>query len=318
MKICILDALTIGTDIDLEPIRACGELVIYPFTSEDEVEERIREVEIIITNKVILNEKNLKRTRNLKLIALTATGYNNIDIHYAKKRGIGVANVAGYCTKSVAQHTFAMLLYLVEHLRLYDEQTKNINAKQSEAFDFIAWPFYELANKTIGIIGMGEIGREVAKIAEAFGSKIIYYSTSGQNSQLNYQRVDLDTLFRESDIISIHAPLNQKTKNLICYNELLKMKKNAILLNLGRGSIVNEVDLARALNENLIMAAGLDVLEEEPIAPSNPLLQVKDQTKLLITPHIGWASIEARNQVIAEIIKNIQSYTKNEMRNRIV
>ncbi|WP_069997146.1 D-2-hydroxyacid dehydrogenase [Cellulosilyticum sp. I15G10I2] len=318
MKICILDALTLGKDITVDPIRACGELVVYDLTANEQVEERIEDVEVIITNKVILNEENLKNAKQLKLIALTATGYNNIDIDYARKAGIGVVNVAGYSTKSVAQHTFAMLFYLLEHLRVYDDYVKSKHYTESETFAFIAWPFHELADKTIGIIGMGAIGKEVAKIADAFGAQVIYYSTSGSNNSSCYKRVDLDTLLSTSDIVSIHAPLNDATRGLISYKELIQMKKEAILLNLGRGSIVDEADLARALNENKIAAAGVDVLEKEPIDKDNPLFTVEDKTKLLITPHIGWASVEARKTLIAEIVKNIEAYYRNEIRNRIV
>lgn len=318
MKICILDALTLGKDIKVDPIEVCGELIVYELTSPEQVEERIKDVDVIITNKVVLNESNLKNADNLKLIALTATGYNNIDTAYAQKAGIGVANVAGYSTKSVAQHAFAMVFYLLEHLRSYDEYVKSKRYADSQTFAFIAWPFHELASKTIGIIGMGAIGREVAKIADAFGAKVIYYSTSGENNSSDYQRVDLKTLLAESDIISIHAPFNEKTKGLIGYNELGQMKKEAILLNLGRGGIVSEGDLAKALNENLIAAAGLDVLEKEPIDRNNPLFTVADQSKLLITPHIAWASVEARTRLIEEIVQNIQAYFRNESRNRIV
>lgn len=318
MKICILDALTLGRDIDLSPITACGEVMIYDLTAPEEVAERVKDVDVIITNKVVLNESNLKDAKNLKLITLSATGYNNIDVEYAKSRGIGVANVAGYSTGSVAQHTFAMLLYLMEHMRDYDEYVKSKAYASSNTFTYIAWPFQELGTKTLGIIGMGNIGKEVGKIAEAFGSRVIYYSTSGGNNSGSYERVDLETLLKESDIISIHAPLNDKTEALMGYKEFKMMKRNAILLNLGRGKIVVEEDLAKALNEGLIAAAGLDVLESEPIEPHNPLFLVEDQSKLLITPHIAWASVEARKVLIDEIIKNIQAYEKGEVRNRVV
>ncbi len=318
MKICILDALTLGKDIQLDPLKACGELNIYDLTAPDEVEERIQDVDVIITNKVILNGENLKNAKQLKLIALTATGYNNIDISYAKDAGIGVANVAGYSTQSVAQHTFAMLFYMMEHLRAYDEYVKSKQYADSSTFAFIAWPFNELAGKTLGIIGMGAIGKEVAKIADAFGAKVIYYSTSGKNNSSDFERVDLSELLKRSDILSIHAPLNDATRALIGYNELSQMKKEAVLLNLGRGGIVSESDLARALNEKLIAAAGLDVLEKEPIDRDNPLFKVEAKERLLITPHIAWASVEARNTLITEIVKNIEAYFRNEMRNRVV
>jgi len=319
MRICVLDALTVGADIDLSPLGECGELIIYDLTSPEEVAERIKEIDVVITNKVFLNETNLKDASNLKMIALLATGYNNIDIDYAKKRGIAVANVAGYSTESVAQHTFAMLFYMIEHLGQYDEYVKSKAYTESQTFTYIAWPFHEIRGKRLGIIGLGEIGKAVARIGKAFGMEIVYYSTSGQNnSGAEYERLELSELLQNSDIVSIHAPYNEKTHGLIGYEEIKQMKKSAYLLNLGRGRIVDEGDLARALNESLIAGAALDVLENEPITKENPLFTVKDQNKLLITPHIAWASVEARTVLIKEVVANIQAYECGKIRNRIV
>lgn len=319
MKICVLDVLTVGRDMDLMPLSECGELTLYDLTSPDQVAERIKDVDIIITNKVVLNKENLKEAASVKMICLLATGYNNIDIEYAKERGIAVANVAGYSTESVAQHTFAMILYMLEQLKEYDAYVKSRAYAASETFTYIAWPYYELNGKTIGIIGLGDIGKAVARIASAFGMKVIYYSTSGQNiSGSGYLRVELQELLESSDIVSIHAPYNERTHYLIGYNEIKQMKKTAYLLNLGRGKIVNEADLAQALNEDLIAGAGLDVLEEEPITRENPLFKVANQNKLLITPHIAWASIEARTLLLQEVIKNIGAFKQGEKRNRIV
>lgn len=319
MKICVLDAQTVGRDMDLSPLSQCGELVLYDLTLPDQVAERVKDVDIIITNKVALNEENLKEAAFVKMIGLLATGYNNIDIHYAKERGIAVANVAGYSTESVAQHTFAMILYMMEQLKQYDNYVKSRAYTENETFTYIAWPYQELNGKTIGIIGLGDIGKAVARIAAAFGMNIIYYSTSGQNnSGSDYSRVGLQELLETSDIVSIHAPYNERTHHLIGYEEMKQMKKSAFLLNLGRGNIIDEADLAKALNENLIAGAGLDVLAEEPIAKENPLFKVEDQNKLLITPHIAWASIEARTLLLQEVIKNIQAFKQGEERNRIV
>ena len=268
---------------------------------------------------MLLNETNLKEATSLKLIALLATGYNNIDVDYAKKRGIAACNVAGYSTESVAQHTFAMLLYLMEHLGQYDEYVKSKAYSDSQTFTYIAWPFHEVKGKRLGIIGLGEIGKAVARIGEAFGMEIVYYSTSGQNnSGGSYERLSLQELLQSSDIVSIHAPYNEKTHHLIGYEEMKQMKKSAYLLNLGRGRIVVESDLARALNENLIAGAALDVLENEPITKENPLFTVIDQNKLLITPHIAWASVEARTVLIKEVVANIEAYKCGKIRNRIV
>lgn len=319
MKICVLDALTVGNDIDLSPLSECGELIIYDLTAPDEVAERIKEVDVVITNKVVLNESNLKDASCLKIIALLATGYNNIDTDYAKKRGIAVTNVAGYSTESVAQHTFAMLLHMMEHLGQYDEYVKSKAYSESQTFTYIAWPFREIKGKRLGIIGFGEIGKAVARIGEAFGMEIVYYSTSGQNnSGAEYERLELAELLKSSDVVTIHAPYNDKTHELIGYEEIKQMKKSAYLLNLGRGRIVVERDLARALNEDLIAGAGLDVLEHEPITKENPLFSVTDKNKLLITPHIAWASVEARTLLIQEVVANIKAYERGELRNRIV
>lgn len=319
MRICVLDAMTVGADIDLSPLNACGEVTIYDLTAPHEVSERIKDVDVVITNKVVLNESNLKDASSLKIIALLATGYNNIDTEYAKKKGIAVTNVAGYSTESVAQHTFAMLLHMVEHLGQYDAYVKSKAYSDSQTFTYIAWPFHEMRGKRLGIIGLGEIGKAVARIAEAFGMEVVYYSTSGQNnSGVGYERLELETLLKTSDVVTIHAPYNAKTHELIGYEQMKQMKKSAYLLNLGRGRIVVEKDLARALNEGLIAGAGLDVLENEPITKENPLFEVTDQSKLLITPHIAWSSVEARRLLIKEVVANIKAYESGVLRNRIV
>ncbi|WP_058485767.1 D-2-hydroxyacid dehydrogenase [Defluviitalea phaphyphila] len=316
-KICFLDSKTIGKDIDLSILNELGDVTIYEETSPEEVVERIKEQDIVITNKVILNSSNLSQAKNLKLICITATGTNNVDLNYTKEHGIVVTNVAGYSTHSVIQHTFAMAFYLIEHLSYYDQYVKSKEYCNNDIFTHIGKPFYELKGKTWGIIGLGTIGQGVAKIASAFGCNVIYYSTSGKNNNQPFTQVSLDTLLSTSDIISIHAPLNEKTNNLLTYNELIKMKKSAILLNLGRGNIVNEKDLAKALNNNIIAGAGLDVLSHEPMGKNNPLFSVENKEKLFITPHIAWASTEARSLLIKEVAENIRAFLKGEHRNRV-
>lgn len=318
MKIGILDAATVGADLDLSPLKKCGELIIYELTAPEEIVERVKDLDVIITNKVVLGEENLKECTHLKMIALLATGYNNIDIQYAKSKGIAVANVAGYSTESVAQHTFAMLLHLIEHLGQYDEYVKSRQYADSEMFTYIAWPYHELNGKVLGIVGLGAIGRAVARIATAFGMEVVYYSTSGKNNSDDYRRVTLEELLKISDVVSVHAPYNEQTHHLIGYEQIVQMKRNAYLLNLGRGNIIVEADLARALNEELILGAGLDVLGKEPIDHHNALFEVKDKNRLLITPHIAWASVEARNQLIQEVVMNIEALKRQENRNRIV
>lgn len=317
VKICILDAKTLGIDADLSGFSKFGEVTVYNTTKSYEVADRIKDQDIVITNKVVLNESNMKDALNLKLICVAATGTNNIDLEYAKSRSIAVSNVAGYSTDSVVQHTFAMLFYLMESLKYYDEYVKSMEYSKSDIFTHLDKPFEELSGKIWGIIGLGTIGSSVATIAKAFGCRVVYYSTSGKNNNLEYERLELDKLLEQSDIVSIHAPLNDNTRNLINYKCLQNMKRSAILLNLGRGGIVNEFDLAKALDEDLIRGAALDVLEKEPIEVDNPLLNLKKQNKLLITPHIAWASVQARKRLINEIELNITAFLKNESRNRV-
>lgn len=314
-KLCILDAKTLGDDADLSIFDKLGEVSIYSTTKPEEVIERIKDQDIIISNKVVLNQSNLQYAPGVKLICVAATGTNNIDLDYAKERKIIVTNVAGYSTNSVVQHTFAMLFHLLESSSYYDQYVKSKEYGRSDIFTHLGKPFWELRGKTWGIIGLGTIGRAIADIARAFGCQAVYYSTSGKNNNTDYTRLGLSELLKTSDIVSIHAPLNAQTNNLITYDQLKIMQKHAIILNLGRGGIVNEAALAQALDENLIGGAGLDVLTSEPIDNSNPLMQIKDNSRLFITPHIAWASIEARETLIKEIVLNIEAFLKGSCRN---
>lgn len=315
-KIVILDGQTLG-ELDFDLLKEFGDVVYYATTKAEEVAYRIKDAHIVLTNKVVLNEENLKEAKNLELICETATGFNNIDIEYAKNNNIAVTNVAGYSTNTVAQHTFATVLSLYDKLPYYDSFVKSGEYANSRLFTNVSVPFYELEGKTWGIIGLGAIGRRVAKIAEAFGVNVIYYSTSGKNSNSDYKRVDFDELLKISDIISIHAPLNNNTKGLINYDALNKMKKTSILVNMGRGPIVVEKDLARAIDEELISGAALDVFEVEPISSENPLVLSKNKDRLLLTPHIAWASIEARNRLFNEVINNIKAFYNGEIKGRV-
>ncbi|RUM49425.1 MAG: D-2-hydroxyacid dehydrogenase [Hydrogenothermus sp.] len=317
MKQAILDAKTLGSDIDLSGFSQFGEVEIFQTTKPEETLERVKDKDIVITNKVVIDKNIMYNAPNLKLICVAATGVNNIDIEYAKQKGIQVRNVAGYSTESVVQHTFAMLFYLLESLRYYDDYVKSGEYTKSDIFTHLGRPFWEVRGKTWGIIGLGTIGRRVADVASAFGANVIYYSTSGVERKEKYPRVSLEELLKTSDIVSIHAPLNEKTKGLIGYEQIKLMKPTAYLLNLGRGGIVIEEDLAKALDENLIAGAGLDVLEKEPIVEDNPLLKVKNKEKLFITPHIAWTSIEARKTLINEIIENIKAFLEGKDRNRV-
>jgi len=317
LKICLLDSKTLGSDVDLTVFNKFGEFTIYETTKPEEVIERIKDQNIVITNKVILNESNLKHAADIKLICITATGTNNIDLEYARSRNIAVTNVAGYSTMSVTQHTFAMLFYLMGYMEYYDKYVKSGEYSKSDIFTNLDKPFWELDGKTWGIIGLGTIGRSVAAVATAFGCRVVYYSTSGKNNNADYERLELEQLLRESDIVSIHAPLNESTRNLIDYRKICIMKKHAVLLNLGRGGIVNEEDLAMALDEEIIAGAALDVLQKEPVESDNPLLKIKHKDRLIITPHIAWASLEARKRLVNEVVLNIEAYLKHESRNRV-
>lgn len=316
-NIVLLDGKTMG-DFDFSALNELGNFKYYNFTTTEEVVDRIKEANVIITNKVILNKNNLKEAKNLEIICEMATGYNNIDIEYAKNNSIAVTNVAGYSTNTVAQHTFAVLLNLCNKIAYYDNYVKSGNYTNSDIFTHLDKPLNDISGKTFGIIGLGEIGKKVARIAEAFGAKIIYYSTSGKNSTKEFEMVDFEELLNRSDIISIHAPLNERTLGLINYEAMKKMKKSAILINMGRGPIVVEEDLAKAIEEDLIGGAALDVFEKEPMNKENVLLKIKNKDKLILTPHIAWASVESRTKLFNEVIENIKAYYKGDMKNRIV
>lgn len=315
-KIVILDGKTLG-DIELEKLSKIGEVEYYDTTDISEVKERIRDANIVLTNKVVLNRENLSEASNLEFIAEVATGFNNIDVEYAKEKGIGVANVAGYSTNAVVQHTFALTLSLLDEVTYYDSYVKSGEYSKSGLFTCLDKPYYEIEGKTWGIIGLGNIGRKVAKIAEAFGAKVIYYSTTGNNSNDEFSRVSFDELLSKSDIISIHAPLSKNTLGLLDYEALCKMKNSSILVNMGRGPIVVEEDLARAIDENKIRGAALDVFEVEPIKINSPLLTMKNKDKIILSPHIAWASVEARERLFNEVIENIIAFYNGEIRNRV-
>lgn len=308
MKLVFLDTKTIGEDIDLSAYDALEEVVKYGFSTLEEIPERVKDADVLIVNKIAINEQTIGNAKNLKLVCVTATGTNNLDKEYLKKRGIAWRNVAGYSTESVTQHTFALLFYLLEKIRYYDDYVKDEKYINDTVFTHFAEHFNEVNGKTWGIIGLGTIGRRVADIAKAFGARVIYYSASGSPAQEGYEQVDFETLLTTSDIVSVHAPLNEYTKDLMDREAFAKMKKTAIFLNLGRGPIVVEQDLYEALETGEIAAAGLDVLCEEPMSETNPLAKIKDSKKLIITPHIAWASVEARNRLMQIIVEQIREF----------
>lgn len=307
MNIAILDSSTLGEDLDLSSFFSLGEVTIYKTTTKEQTFDRLQNIDVVITNKVIFDKDLLEKLTRLKLICLTATGMNNIDLVCAKNRGIIVKNVAGYSTKSVAQTTFMLVLALAGRLGYYDKYVKSKCWTNSNIFTNLDRPFFEISGKKWGIVGLGAIGKEVAKIATTFGSEVIYYSTSGVKRDEKYKNVTLEELFLTCDIVTIHAPLNEKTKNLVDKKELDLMKKDAILVNVGRGGIINEKALADSIKEEKIFA-GCDVLEVEPMQKSSPFLNIINKDRYIITPHVAWGSVEAREKLIKLVFENVKEF----------
>jgi len=304
VKIVLLDALTFG-ETSLAAFDELGDVEVYQTTTLQQTQERITNAEVIVTNKVVITKEHMQAVKDLKLICVAATGMNNVDLEAAKELGIEVKNVAGYSTDSVIQHTFSMLFYLIGHSRYYDEVTKDKSYSKSGLFTDVSKPFFEVKGKRWGIIGLGAIGRGVATIAKAFGAEVFYYSTSGVNRNEEFQRTTLEDMLQNCDIISIHAPLNEKTQNLLDYEQLLTCKEGAVILNLGRGGIINEEAVAKIIDEKNL-SFGLDVFTKEPLVETSPLLSVKNKERLYLTPHIAWTSIEAREKLIALVVQNIK------------
>ncbi len=307
-KIVFLETATLGDDVNIAQFSELGDVTTYDLTLKEQINERIIDADVVIINKLPMCEETLKDAKNLKLICLTATGTNNIDFPYTDSRGIVVKNVASYSTESVVQHTFALFFFLYEKMAYYDGYVKSGDYANAPFFCHIEEKFHELYGKTWGIIGLGEIGRRVATVAECFGCKVIYYSTSGAHDDEHFKRVSLEELLTQSDVVSIHAPLNDNTRNLMNAETIGKMKKTAYLINVGRGPIINEEDLYQAILHDTIAGAGLDVLAVEPMDPKNPLLKVWDSKKLVITPHIAWATSEARSRCVDRVFDNVRTY----------
>ena len=316
VKIVILERNSVGVDTPVDCFEELGEVTCYPnTTTAEEVRERTKDADIIVANKARLNGESLRESPNVKLICEFATGFDNCDLAYCNSRGIKVANVADYCTDMVAQHTFTLMLTLLQKLPHYDEYVKSGAYAAQDRFSNFDEPFTELAGKTWGIVGMGHIGKKVAQIATAFGCRVIFHSVTGKSTVTEYEQVDKDTLLRESDFLSLHCPLSDLTRDFIDKEALRKMKKTAVLVNVARGPVVNNTDLYDALMNGEIMAAGLDVLEKEPLQLSNPLSKIKDSNRLIITPHLAWASVEARFRCVNEAYLNAKAFLNGEPRN---
>ncbi|RDU61205.1 D-2-hydroxyacid dehydrogenase [Helicobacter sp. MIT 14-3879] len=310
MNIVLLDSLTLG-DFDSRIFESLGNFTSYLTTKKNQIIERCKDSEIIITNKVILDSTIIESLPRLKLICIAATGMNNIDLQAAEKRGIAVRNVAGYSTRAVAQHTFMLALSLLGKLPYYSHYVASGEWVKSEIFCHLLYPIVDLYKREWGIIGLGSIGKEVCRLAKAFGANVSYYSTSGKNTQAEIPHKSLDNLLETSDIISIHAPLNEKTHNLITAKQLEKLKKGAILLNLGRGGIVNEQDVANNLKKQDFFF-GTDVLEKEPMNANHPLLDSTITQKVIITPHIAWAYRDTKQRLLEMVADNIKTFLQKQ------
>jgi len=305
MKIVILDKDTLGNDISLAGIESFGSVSAFPHTSKEQINERIADADVIISNKVVIGEEEMNFAKNLKLICVAATGYNNVDLAVAKKKNIIVANVKGYSTDSVAQTVFGYILTLMNSIPEVQKDIHEGKWHTWPVFTMLSHPFFELKGRTLGIIGYGTIGKKVAEIGRAFGMKILICQSLKPNSTPLPDRIDFEQILEQSDILTIHTPLNPQTNNLITANELSKMKSSAILINAARGGVVNEEDLYTALSQKTIRAAGVDVFTKEPALADNKLFSLKN---IIITPHTGWTSQEARKLLVEGIVNNIKAY----------
>ncbi len=315
MKIVVLDKSTLGKDIDLSKVTALGETVCYESTEPCEVEARILEADVIIVNKIKLNETNLKNAENLKLICVAATGYDNIDTDYLKKRGIGLANVPGYSTDSVAGITVAMALSLTCKLKEYGDFVKSGEYTASGVANRLEPVYHEISALTWGVVGGGGIATKVARVAKALGSNVIMCRRKNEGE---FPLADIDTICERADIISLHIPLSDSTKNLISKERIAKMKSSAIVINTARGAVTDEEALAEAIIEDKIGGLGVDVYSVEPFDISHPFNKIMDRDNVILTPHMAWGSKESRARCVAKIAENIDMFFKGEKSNRIV
>ena len=313
LKIVFLDAQTLGSDISLAPVASLGEYVSYPSTRPEEVFDRIAGFDVVITNKVWMGKEQMDSSPALKLICVAATGTNNVDTAYAAAKGIPVRNAVDYSTDSVTQVTWMHILNLVGQARLFDEYVKGGAYSASGCFTQANVPFFELKGKTFGTVGLGNIGTRVAGVAEAFGMKVLYYPTSGKPHSDRYEaETDLYRFLARCDVVSVHCPLNDRTNGLIGYDALAQMQRHAVIVNMGRGGIIVEEDLARILDEGRIAGAAVDVFTKEPLPADHPYLRMQHPERLLLTPHIGWASREARECLVRKIAENIANTFENQ------
>ncbi|MBQ4832870.1 D-2-hydroxyacid dehydrogenase [Pseudoalteromonas sp. MMG010] len=314
MNITILDNATLAQS-SLSAISACGELTIYEHTSFEQVVEHSKNANILLTNKVVLNRETLSQLTQLKLICVCATGTNNIDLNAAKELGIAVTNVAGYSTASVVQHTFSLITNLLGNTHRYQQDSQQGLWQKSAMFCRLDYSINDMQNKNFVIIGGGTLGQGVEQVAKAFGANVILAERKG--AVCRAERTPFDEAIAMADIISIHCPLTADTQDLITLNEMNTMRSNCIIINTARGGIINEHDLTKALEKNIIAGAGIDVLTAEPAQANNPLANYHGDN-LLLTPHIAWASTESIARLINEVSLNIKAFMQSQQRNRVV
>ena len=306
MNIVFLDRSTLGDDVDLGMFDEFGKVITHDVTTPEQTLQRVKEADIVVTNKVVIDQKIMDNS-DIKLICVAATGMNNIDLDYAKQKNIPVKNAVGYSTASVVQVTFSFVFHFMQHINFYKSYVDNGEWEKSPIFTNLDKPFRELSGKKWGVIGLGNIGSEVASVAKAFGCDVSYYSTSGANNNTNYKSISLEELLEKSDIISVHCPLNDTTTGLLNSTNMNLLKEKAIVLNLGRGGIIDEQSILDII-ETKDVYFGIDVVSKEPIEATSPLLKVKDKDRLLLTPHIGWASVEARQRLMKCVFDNISEF----------
>lgn len=315
MKIALLDYATLGEDVDLSPLRTVGELFVYPYTTYEEMPRRIAGCQVVIANKLKLNRDTLAAAENLKLICVTATGFDNVELAYCQEKGIALCNVPGYSTDAVAQLTAAMVLSLSTHLPEYRQFVHSGAYTASGIPNRLTPVWQELSGKTWGILGGGNIGRRVARIAEAFGCRVLMFR---RQTDPEYETTDLDTICREADILTVHLPLTDSTRNLLSAEKIAMLKKNAIVVNVARGAVADEEALTRAIETGSIAALGADAYTAEPFGPDHPFQRILGCPNVCLTPHTAWGALEARNRCIAMVAENIRKFALGLPQNRIV
>lgn len=314
MEIVILDAKTLGDDITLDMFDEFGSVTVYGATAQESVAERIKNADVVILNKIKLNESNLSAASRLRLVCITATGYDNVDTEYCRSRGIAVCNVKGYSTDSVAQVTMALALSLYTHIGEYTRYVSSGKYTESGVHNYLKPPFHEISGKTWGIVGLGGIGRQTARIARAMGCRIIAFKRSADEE---FECVDIDTLCRESEIISVHLPLTDKTRGIIGKAQLDEMRRGAVLINMARGAVIDERAAADAVKSGKLGGFASDVYSAEPMAADHPFAEIMHMENVLLTPHMAWGAYEARVRCMNEIAENIRAFLRGEMRNRV-